>query len=340
MEEAYPVETLYAYKKYMLLELVTPMTSYLMYLIIRCIKKGNIFKIFEQVQKFEAVDLDMFIQTMIQFNTKSLLDDESFLHIQRSTLEFILLQPKLNISEIDLLHACIRWARAECGRNGIVDDPQPEQLRQVLGDLRYLVRIFSFNTKTFLNKACQTMFTKEEMLEVISNLELINELKDTFVPELISKFDSTARIFGGPKWHRYATNSAEKFVFTYTLEFENLFSFGYVVYLYGIGLKNYKKDLKVDELIIQNQYGNSRSFKNVNLNENKEILFDFPIILRPAGKFIEIHKEEHKKVDADESAIKRFIFIKIVTSSFEYIALKCLLCSKSDHIGSVALLMS
>lgn len=245
---------------------------------------SNVLEIYEQVQKFEITKLDQKIVDTIQSNTYDLIKDESFLNIHRSTLEFILLQPKLSILEHDLFDACIRWARSECVRNKIIN-PSPNELRKALGSALYLIRIFSFTLKTFISSSCKSeLFTKEEALEILLHLESNKSLTNNFV----SKFNSIPRIFCGSKWTEFVTHNRRTPCRSWMeCNFQSSFVFDKMVYLKGFAVQNPDCDYSafyttIKKLIIRNEVSvlfckNEINFKS----HNYEIIFDVPIVLKP-----------------------------------------------------------
>lgn len=259
-------------------------------LIIQKMNNSNIFEIHEQVQKYEVAKLDEFIVGMIQSNTHSLLQNKSFLNIHKSTLEFILGQTKLNVSEPDLFNACIQWARAECARNQ-VNNPLPSQLRQILGDLVYFIRIFSFTPKTFIDGPCQSeIFTKEEMFEILFRLQSSQNLTNEFV----SKFNPNARLYCGAKWVEFSVLNQvlKKSSQWHKYNGLNTFTFDSVVYLQGFLIKksNFGKS-SIKRLTVQSDQNSEIFFTRKNIvfyDEKYEILFDFPIVLKPEKFYIEL----------------------------------------------------
>lgn len=281
VEEEHVIQTLIACQKYMYPQIAAALCDFK----IRKIQtNSDVFEFYEQIQKYEFIELNNFLVATIQSSISNLIKDESFLNIQRSTLEFILKQSHLNVSEHDLFDACIRWTHAECVRNGIIN-PEPDQLRQTLGDLLYFIRILLFTPQIFADIPCKSgIFTKNEMLEILLHLNSNKDLMNDFV----SKFNSNIRT-SATKWLDILTYSfRDDKVSWRKISTMNHFYFDDVVYLKGFGIRKNsvhecnEGNIKSKELtiFIGSEIVLSKCF-NVNHKDDRyEILFDFPIVVK------------------------------------------------------------
>ena len=59
---------------------------------------------------------------LLDSNAQNALRSEAFSKIKLSTVERILQRDTLNVEEIHIYNACIRWAKAECDRQLIEVD--------------------------------------------------------------------------------------------------------------------------------------------------------------------------------------------------------------------------
>ena len=268
---------MYAANKYMYPQLTTVVVNQLIKWI--STSKENVFDVFEKVEKFKIEKLDSFILEMIQTNTCNLLDYDSFLNIRKSTLKFLLSQPKLNISELELFNACLRWARAQCGRNEIAE-PRPDELREAFGDLLYLIRIFSFTTKSFICNFCKSgIFTSDEVVKVLLHLESNQDSTDDF----IAKFNPNNRLFCGAKWVKFFTEVCHGGSLETARDFisRSHFSFEDVVNLQGFAIE--KKDCRyceIKDLIVKQDSKILFSRKEIYSKEGTyEIIFDLPVAI-------------------------------------------------------------
>ena len=241
-------------------------------------EKEIFFDVYEETEKLEFSKLNSFFQNLIQSKTRLLLQLDSFLNIQKSTLKYLLYQPKLNISEPELFDACLRWSRAECGRNGIVD-PRPDELRETFGDLVFLIRIFSFTTKTFIDGPGESeIFTNDELLEVILHLESNKRLMNSFVP----KFNPKARSFEEAKWTEifsYFPNSHGFETFC-DVESKIVFSFNEVVHLQGFRIERTKCDYpEIKRLTVEQDSKLLFSLNEISfVGKTYELVFDLGFI--------------------------------------------------------------
>lgn len=103
----------------------------------------DVHDFFDQFYKPQLMDK---IRLFIQNHTFLILEHSSFTRIQRKTLRMVLSQSKLNAAEIQLLQACLKWAKAECEQNYIVN-PNPNQLREALGDEFFLIRFAKIESR-------------------------------------------------------------------------------------------------------------------------------------------------------------------------------------------------
>lgn len=134
--------------------------------------KQNFLAVYEAVESLdlETDVLKNMITIFVQKFIGDMIQDTKFTSIKRSTLKFILQHDKLKANELQLFDACLGWAKAECGRNCI--DPNRTHLREVLGDLLYLIRLNSLSSKEFLNQLYRTeFFSDKETLDIVRFLD-------------------------------------------------------------------------------------------------------------------------------------------------------------------------
>ena len=303
-------------------------------LILKRVTKENVLEIFEQTRIYEFAKLDFLIKIMIQSKTHHLIYAKSFVNIQKSTLEFLLSQPKLSISEPELFDACIRWVRAECGRNGV--DPQPAQLRKNLGDLVYLIRIFSFVTKAFMKgPGLSGIFTSNEIVEVIYHLESLKESNNAF----IAKFNPKARIMWRAKWIKISTEidfQGSSHSYSHSeITSKNSFFFK-IICLQGFSIKRPRcSDCEFKELIVEQNSKVLVSYRNVNSFErHTKIIFNHPIYIR--GYFFIQFTLSCRCYSSER---KSSGIIDVLTASNDIILCKFLFDEMPSCVSSVSLLL-
>lgn len=166
--------------------------------LLQMVRLENVFTIHEQTAQLGRKRIDEKIAKFVQQNTSSLLEDEQFEHCQRTSLELILSQPQLDVIELDLFDACVRWARAVCARNNVAD-PTPKRLRETLGDLIYLLRLSSFTYKDFIDRPLSSgLFADREALAIICHLS--SDAKSKPKGETLARFDLRSRCFSRIRW--------------------------------------------------------------------------------------------------------------------------------------------
>lgn len=130
--------------------------------LIKNLSIDNVLETYESMNRFQKPEIMEKIVSFIQDNTLLILEHESFIRIHRKTLNFVLSQQKLNAVEIQLFHASLRWAKAECERNSIPNQ-NPNQLRKALGNELFLIGIPTMSVKHFMGgPTASQMFDFEE----------------------------------------------------------------------------------------------------------------------------------------------------------------------------------
>ncbi|XP_071961777.1 BTB/POZ domain-containing protein 3-like [Antedon mediterranea] len=140
------LSTLYAAKKYFLPHLATECVNFLeMNLTAR-----NACFLLSQSHLFDEHQLMQQCWEVIDAQTEVALRADSFVDIDFKTLQSILSRETLNVNEVALFHAAVRWAKAECKRQEMITTPP--NLRKVLGKALYLIRIPTMVVKAFANE--------------------------------------------------------------------------------------------------------------------------------------------------------------------------------------------
>ncbi|XP_030854339.1 BTB/POZ domain-containing protein 6-B-like [Strongylocentrotus purpuratus] len=155
------LDTLYAAKKYLVPHLARSCVEYLE----RSLSARNACVLLSQSHLFEEPDLMQRCWEVIDAQAEVALGSDSFVDVDQDTLECILKRETLNVKELVLFHAAMRWADAECSRQDLV--VTPNSLRKVLGSALYLIRIPTMPLKEFANNvACSGVITLEETTNI------------------------------------------------------------------------------------------------------------------------------------------------------------------------------
>ena len=115
---------------------------------------------------FEEPELMQRCLDVIDSQALQTLQSDSFTGIDYQTLEQILGRDNLRVDETIVFTAAVRWAEAECTRQG--RDTSPQQCREVLGDALYLIRFPVMTPSDFADDACQSgLLSKEEIIDIL-----------------------------------------------------------------------------------------------------------------------------------------------------------------------------
>ncbi|XP_033106401.1 BTB/POZ domain-containing protein 6-like [Anneissia japonica] len=140
------LSTLYAAKKYFLPHLATECVNFLE----TNLTARNACFLLSQSHLFDEEQLMQQCWEVIDAQTEVALRADSFVDIDFKTLQCILSRETLNVKEVALFHAAVRWAKAECKRQELI--ATPPNLRKVLGKAIYLIRIPTMLVRSFANE--------------------------------------------------------------------------------------------------------------------------------------------------------------------------------------------
>lgn len=149
--------TLYAAKKYMVPALARACVSFLE----SSLEAKNACVLLWQSRLFEEPELTRRCWEVIDAQAELALRSEGFTEVDRPTLELVLCRDSLNVRESLLFQAALRWASAECRRQGLA--PTPRHQRRALGTALYLLRLPSMTLQEFADGPAQSeVLTLEE----------------------------------------------------------------------------------------------------------------------------------------------------------------------------------
>ncbi len=114
---------------------------------------------------------------MIDLKTSEAIASHAFIDINQATLAQLLKRESLNVKEVDLFKAVLKWSEAECSRKEI--DANPKNKRVVIGNAIYQIRFAFMTPQEFGQNASQSgILTPEEVIlfyDVISGVERASE---------------------------------------------------------------------------------------------------------------------------------------------------------------------
>ena len=108
-------------------------------------------------------ELEKICWDIIESKTIEVVAFDAFIGISQSTLEQLLKRDSLNIKEVHLFQAVLKWSEAECSRKGI--EVNAENKRAAVGNAIYHILFASMTHKEFAQNVSQSgILTKEELV--------------------------------------------------------------------------------------------------------------------------------------------------------------------------------
>ena len=138
----------------------------------------NVFVVLEQALQFDEEKLEKKCWDMIDMETSEAVVSGAFTEISQSTLIEFLRGESLNVKEVDLFKAVVKWSEAECLRKE--KETNATNKRAALGNAIYQIRFASMTLEEFAqNVSASGLLTPEEMnlfYEKFSGLERTSEM--------------------------------------------------------------------------------------------------------------------------------------------------------------------
>ncbi len=138
----------------------------------------NAITVVQQAIQFDEKNLEKKCWDLIDLKTSEAIASHAFTDINQGTLAELLKRESLNVKEVDLFKAVLKWSGAECLRKGI--EANPKNKRAVLGNTIYQIRFVSMTPQEFAQNASQSgILTPEEVIlfyDVISGVERASEV--------------------------------------------------------------------------------------------------------------------------------------------------------------------
>ena len=122
------LQVLYLANKYMVPSLANKCTEYLQ----NSLDAGNVLSILPLAQKFEEEELVEHCWELIDKNTYDIVSSDEFVDLDKCLVESIVARESLNVREVDLFKAVVRWATSETERQDL--NLNDDVKRRVLGE--------------------------------------------------------------------------------------------------------------------------------------------------------------------------------------------------------------
>lgn len=187
--------TLYAAKKYIVPHLARECVCFLE----TSLSAKNACVLLSQSRLFEEQELMQRCWEVVDAQAEEALCSDGFTEIDYNTLESILARETLNAREVSVFEAALRWAEAECQRQGL--EVTPDSQRTVLAKALYLIRIPAMKVEEFANGAAQSgVLTLKENNEVFlyftamhkPHLPFPHKPRRGLLPRICHRFQSSA----------------------------------------------------------------------------------------------------------------------------------------------------
>ncbi|CAB4008512.1 BTB POZ domain-containing 6-B-like [Paramuricea clavata] len=166
----------------------------------RMLKAENVMSFLEQATHFDERKLQTSCLKFIKSNTKQVVASEHFNNISQKTLASLLKLDCLDISEVELFQAVLKWSDFQCSKKDM--DATRENRRSLIGDAIYDLRFLAMNEKEFAkNVATSELLTSEEIVPIYNKFNGIES------PDLKWKI-SEKRGYNTPKPRAFPERSA------------------------------------------------------------------------------------------------------------------------------------
>ena len=129
----------------------------------------NAVTVVQQAIQFDEKKLERKCWNLIDVETRGAIASDAFTDISQATLAELVKRESLNVKEVDLFKAVLKWGEAECSRKEI--DANPKNKRVVIGNAIYQIRFASMTPQEFAQNASQSgILTPEEMVLFYDNI--------------------------------------------------------------------------------------------------------------------------------------------------------------------------
>ena len=121
----------------------------------------NVVTILQQAIQFDEKKLETKCWELIDSKTSKAVASDGFVDIDQATLEKLLKRKSLNVKEVDLFKAVLKWSEAECSRKRI--QANAKNKRFAIGNAIYQIRFGSMTLQEFGQNVSQSgILTPEE----------------------------------------------------------------------------------------------------------------------------------------------------------------------------------
>ena len=134
------------------------------------IRPDNVFAVLEQAMQFNEEKLAAKCWNIISKETLECLKSKAFCNVGPCTLNTMLKERSLQIAEVDLFKAVLKWVDSECTRQGINIERDKTSRRRVLGDSVYDIYFLQMPLEDFTNYVSFTgILTNVEVSSILQH---------------------------------------------------------------------------------------------------------------------------------------------------------------------------
>ena len=263
------------------------------------LKTENVVMVLEQAMLFDQEKLKNRCWEMVDRKTSAAVSSAAFSNISQKTLIEILKRNSLNIEEIELFQAVLKWSNQQCSKKEL--ETTDENRREVLGDALCQIRFNSMPQKTF-----SKTFSSSALLTVVEKVSIYEIFND------VENLDS-------PQWNvtkRHYYQSCSLFnvqcpddlikpskISRKALRHQRLnLTFSKPVFIHGVRL--FGVDNGLDQYEVQLRVGREESvFGFVNSTKDRQGISGFDVMLRQP---VRVNPKEKVSIQADIKGPKSF----------------------------------
>ena len=274
------IGVMYLAKKY----LIWPLAAKCRKVLEASIKPDNVFAVLEQAVQCDEKELEVKCQVYISEKTKECINSETFCNIGSHALNALLKRDTLDITEVELFDAVLKWVDSECARQGINIEEDITARRRVLGEGVYEIRFLEMSQEDFAKYVTTT--------GVLTDAEIVS------IFQKFSKLDVTAL-----KWKQRKRQARLVLGFTRFTSFERVpwfrvfqldncdalitLTVNIVVVFHGVRLLGYHDRQNTAEFTIKNEAASGTFTSQVDANGmwGYDVMLPKPIALLPNENF-------------------------------------------------------
>ncbi|XP_028396289.1 BTB/POZ domain-containing protein 6-B-like [Dendronephthya gigantea] len=255
----------------------------------------NVLSVLEQAVRFDEKEFEAQCWKVVQSNADKVVTSDSFNNISQMTLAKLLKQDVLDVPEINLFQAVLKWIDFQCSLKKL--KPTGENRRNIIGEAIYYFRFFSMTNAEFAVNVSKTgILSPEELVPIYEKFLGIDS------PELKWKLPNrtTKRSKPNTRFPRFPKGS-ESNGWNYTTEPDRLcFSVKKDAFLLGVRLFG---DEKKSEYEATFEVKNSKVTGTFTSETNQDGIPGFDVML---NERVALKKDEVVTLSAKINGAKSF----------------------------------